>query len=79
MADLTGVRFNRLVGIRRGSRTPGLYWWFRCDCGTEKEMMVANVRHGRSQSCGCLHKAQLAALRLTHGLTRNYQPRSNAR
>lgn len=25
----------------------------QCDCGVVKDMLAANVRHGRSKSCGC--------------------------
>lgn len=26
----------------------------RCACGTERTVLAQNIKHGRSQSCGCL-------------------------
>lgn len=28
--------------------------WARCDCGTEKQVLLNNVSNGRSKSCGCI-------------------------
>lgn len=36
----------------------------RCDCGTEKEVILNNFISGRTQSCGCLFKE----IRTKHGL-----------
>jgi hypothetical protein len=47
-----GARYGRLRALRQGQ--PGR-WIFRCDCGTVKEISVANVLYGRgTKSCGCL-------------------------
>jgi hypothetical protein len=47
-----GARYGRLRALRRGQ--PGR-WIFRCDCGTAKEISVANILYGRgTKSCGCL-------------------------
>ena len=27
-----------------------------CDCGVEKEFYTANIKHGKSKSCGCLQR-----------------------
>jgi hypothetical protein len=29
------------------------YGMFECDCGKTKEMMIHNVKHGNTLSCGC--------------------------
>lgn len=63
-----GARYGRLVVIKerqRGSRAV----LCRCDCGTEKRISVDNLRSGRSTSCGCLRREQLAARNTRHGLS----------
>lgn len=29
------------------------YGMFECDCGNTKELMISNVKHGNTISCGC--------------------------
>lgn len=29
------------------------YGMFECDCGNTKELMIHNVKHGNTISCGC--------------------------
>lgn len=81
--DITGLRFGRLVALRKvapiNKRT---FWAFRCDCGTEKVANAMHVKAGRIISCGCalteyLHSAEHAAtckinssLPRTHGLSK---------
>jgi hypothetical protein len=55
----TGARFGRLTVLgegrpagARGVRT----WACRCDCGTEKDVGLSDLRKGHTNSCGCLHK-----------------------
>lgn len=43
----------------------------RCECGTEKTIMEAQLLNGRSESCGCLRKEKLHAATTSHGLTRH--------
>jgi hypothetical protein len=65
--DLTGVRYGRLVGIRRcGSDSRGrAIWLWHCDCGNEKAIQAYVVKNGSSKSCGCLLKE--ANRNLKHG------------
>lgn len=44
----------------------------RCDCGTERAVRLANLRHGLSRSCGCLQRAWAVSNKslVTHGQTR---------
>lgn len=59
--DITGERFGRLVALYptkpygKPGKTQSYYWMFRCDCGTEKEIMLSSVRRTTqpSRSCGC--------------------------
>jgi hypothetical protein len=59
LIDLTGSRFGKIVVTYQSSSkgTQGqIYWVCRCDCGTEKEILGYNLRHGHSTSCGCNQK-----------------------
>lgn len=77
--NLEGLRFNRLVVIRRdGTRHNAATWWCRCDCdpvGERLKSVQANhLKSGLTQSCGCLNRERTsAALKLsetTHGMRR---------
>jgi hypothetical protein len=51
----------------------------RCECGTEKDVLVFAIRSGKSLSCGCWRKEQSAAQAVrqwtTHGrASRNKDP-----
>jgi hypothetical protein len=63
MIDITGQRFGRLLVVRRveadGIVSP---WLCTCDCGNSHVAESANIRAGRTRSCGCL---QLESIR-TH-------------
>lgn len=65
--DLTGKRFNRLVGIRKDTDKK---WIFKCNCGQIKSIHKSNVLYGKSQSCGCLHKERTKKSNTTHGFAR---------
>ena len=69
--DLTGRRFGRLTVLERVEdyRCETWYPWLekpivnktaqwlcRCDCGNEKVVIGANLRAGRTKSCGCLQR-----------------------
>jgi len=62
--DMEGVRFERLVGIRKaGSNRHGqAIWTFQCDCGNHVDRPAYQVRFGGIKSCGCLHR-ELASKR----------------
>ena len=55
--DITGQRFDRLVVLHyteTKTKANKRMVLCRCDCGTEKEMIAANLSSGMSKSCGCL-------------------------
>ncbi len=58
LLDITGWRFGRLVAVKRVGLKPGrgAMWLCQCDCGEEYTSNVSNLRSGRIQSCGCLHR-----------------------
>ena len=58
--DLTGRAFGRWrVTAYVGG--PLLEWACQCQCGTVKHVEGARLRAGRSTSCGCAQKEQIAA------------------
>lgn len=66
--DLSGQRFGRLVVLNR-SKNLGprgeVYWFCRCDCGTERPLRASSLRSGRAKSCGCYHRERVTL----HGMT----------
>lgn len=54
--DITGERYGRLTAIEptdERTKSGGIKWLFRCDCGTKKIISTNSVRSGRVTSCGC--------------------------
>ena len=67
--DLTGKRFGRLTVLYP---TPNRYqgkviWVCKCDCGTTKNIIGANLMNGSTVSCGCKSKQVLRESREKHG------------
>src|SRR5262245_42778540 len=62
--DLTGQRFGRWTVIRpaepHGKNRAATYLC-RCDCGTERIVLAALLKSGKSKSCGCLHRDKAVA------------------
>ena len=58
--DLTGMRFERLVVLKR-VENKGNYpcWLCKCDCGNECTVRGVNLIHGGTKSCGCLQKEKI--------------------
>lgn len=53
-SDMTGLRFGRLVGLKREGSVDGrAAWSWQCDCGTVKRATGDSVRRGLIVSCGC--------------------------
>lgn len=65
--DNTGLRFGRLVGVRR---IGGPIWLWQCDCGSLIERPAASVRFGNTSSCGCFRKDDAVRRATTHGLSK---------
>lgn len=70
--DITGQRFNRLLAIERyrGERktvSNSARWVCRCDCGQVKDISIAGLLSGDSQSCGCLNRELVEKNRLYRG------------
>lgn len=66
-----GTKFNRLTFLSdAGSSKKHRYAIFKCECGTEKKIMIAHVRLGKTVSCGCFNLEKTVARSTTHGATR---------
>lgn len=48
--DITGMKWGRLTAI---SKTDDGKWMFLCDCGNQKAVRSADVKNGKTLSCGC--------------------------
>ena len=71
LIDLTGQKYGRLFVLRRNGMLGGhAAWLCLCECGNEKIVSGRYLRSGATQSCGCLHKEQLASRSTTHGGTK---------
>ena len=58
VADITGTKWSKLTAIsfsHRGFRG-NQHWKFKCDCGAQKVLALAEVKRGKTKSCGCLNR-----------------------
>lgn len=69
LKDMTGQKFGKLRVLARArpDHRSGARWACVCDCGGFKIVYGPNLRQGDTTSCGCVHKAQLAARNFIHG------------
>jgi hypothetical protein len=71
--DIVGKRFGRLTVIKNsksrqmpcGSIKRCVI--VKCRCGSQKTVMVAELRRGNTNSCGCLHREGLVRRSIKHG------------
>ncbi len=70
--DITGQRFGRLVARDKVAKISSHQRWLcDCDCGGERKSTYSALVHGRTKSCGCLHRetsAKNCRARSTHGM-----------
>lgn len=76
--DLTGKKFGRLTVIEMAAekmKSGEAKWVCRCDCGTSRLVPSYRLRSGRTKSCGCLAREQVASRNTKHGMfgTRIYR------
>lgn len=57
-----GDKFGRLTAVRFSHCNKSSYWLFKCSCGNEKVIRLANVKNGSTKSCGCLCKETMSKL-----------------
>lgn len=65
--DLTGMRFGRLLVIKRAEndKQGRCRWYCLCSCGTEVVVASTNLIENRTRSCGCLKNE---GNHITHGM-----------
>lgn len=70
--DLQGKRFGKLLVIERASKTGDfpIKWLCKCDCGSQKQVISANLTNATTKSCGCLRSEMSSKRFKTHGMTR---------
>lgn len=62
--DLTGQKFERWTVLGRA----GSMWSCICSCGEKRDVASADLRNGKSKSCGCLRNESLSNAKTKHGL-----------
>lgn len=67
--DVTGLRFGKLVAIRRVDGAKYTSWECRCDCGKTTVASLSNLSSGTTKSCGCHNSAVASKRWKTHGLS----------
>ena len=71
--DVTGQKFGRLTVISRAenSKTGQVRWLCECECGNQTVVQGADLRRGRTKSCGCWNSEKNSKRSKTHGMTRS--------
>lgn len=68
--ELLGERFGRLTVIASSESVKGsAFWSCKCDCGKTTTVSSYSLRHGKTESCGCLQRELVSLRRTSHGLT----------
>lgn len=67
--DLTGNTYGKLTVIRQEQIGNRSHWLCKCECGNTKIVRGSCLRNGDTQSCGCLQKETIRAIRTTHGMS----------
>ena len=67
--DMTGQRFGRLEVIKRADlkKVNSAVWECKCDCGNIALVNGAELRRGRTQSCGCFNRQRVSEANKKHG------------
>src|SRR5882724_4491981 len=73
LIDMNGQTFGRLTVI---SHIKYGKWKCRCECGNLREVAGADLRKGKSNSCGCLQLEIAAQSSKTHGMSKSPEYRA---
>jgi hypothetical protein len=70
LIDLTGKRFSRLLVLGRSHiQSHNVKWVCQCDCGNIKHIVGANLRSGKTASCGCWLNEVRCTFNRKHGMS----------
>ena len=69
--NLAGRRFGRLEALSKSGKNARNYalWLCRCDCGQQTIAASAELKKGRTRSCGCLRREVAADKFKSHGMS----------
>jgi hypothetical protein len=69
LINLAGHRFGLWVALRKAGNTPNgaAVWACQCDCGTSRDVLGADLRGGKSKSCGCVGAHRIGDVHRSHG------------
>lgn len=73
LIDLEGKRYGKLMVVKRmANRDKAVtVWECKCDCGNTTIVTSANLRSGRTKSCGCLRGIVSKQKATTHGMSKS--------
>lgn len=67
--NIAGQRFGKLIAINpiQGTRSSGMLWLCKCDCGNTALVRSKCLRLGETTSCGCYRADYWRSRMTTHG------------
>jgi len=70
--DISGMVFNRLTVIKQSDKRIGkeIMWECVCECGGFKTTRAADLKNGKTKSCGCLNSEVLIKRNTKHGFSK---------
>jgi hypothetical protein len=74
LIDVVGQKFGRYLVIAKSNKRTKAnkqMVFCKCDCGTEREVVVNNLRSGLTTSCGCWKDEKTGARMKKHGFSKN--------
>lgn len=76
LINLTNQRFGKLIVLERDSKIVyPTHWLCKCDCGNIVSVGAANLRSGKTESCGCINsKGEEAISKILRELDIKYVP-----
>lgn len=68
---MTGLRFSGWLVLHQAGNTVNgkALWLCKCDCGTERLVVGADLRQEKSKNCGCENNKRIGNVRRIHGKT----------
>lgn len=73
--DLSGMKFHRLLVIKKVSNKNRVHWACVCECGNPALVRTDGLTTGHAKSCGCLQKEivakKVASRNTVHGMSKS--------
>jgi hypothetical protein len=58
----TTIGYRTILGIHPNEKTNHVYFWCRCECGHEGQVLAINLIRGKQISCGCKNAKKMIDL-----------------